>query len=177
MNGFLLSELFNLSFDISGATQKASRHIRFMQLSIVQSHGTRASKTCYSVTNRPLHLLSEKPDNQITLFPLYQNGEDQTSTQTLNLNTVTIDQFSKVLKLGFSLPQSPGASPVCFSEASEVRDEFKVSFSAVDLFNYALASIWNQDTSDPIIPLPHDEQQFWELVKAGGEIRRKPGLN
>lgn len=173
MNGILLSELFNRSIAVSDIPMSA---LHAFQPAVVRRYGVKSGKTQYAVTEFPQRFISEESTDSILLFPLYWVDQNQTDDKSLNLNPAVIEQFSKTLKLGFSPSQSPGASPVCFSEASEVRDEFKLSFSADDLFNYALASIWHRDTSDPIIPLPSDGQQFWDLVNTGDKIRLRQGL-
>lgn len=63
---------------------------------------------------------------------------------------------------------------VCFANSSEVRSEFRQSFSARDILNYIRAILFNRkevETSSLKIPYPKDVFDFWRLVEQDGELK------
>lgn len=108
-------------------------------------------------------------------FPLYlyheTNGQqtiDQTSKRIPNLNLEIVNQISKNLGLTFVNEKS------ATSEAHEL--------APIDILDYIYAvlhSLTYRETYKeflkidfPRVPYPTDVEQFWKLVKLGGEIRQ-----
>lgn len=74
-----------------------------------------------------------------------------------------IQQLEKKLQLNF-IQEEEGN--VCMANRnSELRDEFKVSFTKADVLNYIKAV----KTSDGTIPLPENEEAFWKIVNSASD--------
>lgn len=71
---------------------------------------------------------------------------------------------------------------VCFANSSEVRDDFRISFSPMDIVNYCCgvlySAIHNEKHTDflngnpPGLVYPNNSTVFWELVRLGEEANR-----
>lgn len=97
-------------------------------------------------------------------------------TKIPHLNTEIVKQFEKNLGLAFD-PEAVNGS-VCFAKNNEdLRDDFKLTFTATDLLNYVYAILhspsFNINDKEllkiefPFIPYPQDANTFWQLVKKG----------
>ena len=91
-----------------------------------------------------------------------------------------IQKIATDLGLSF-VPQKEKEGEVCFINSEEVRPEFKLSFAPVDLSDYILAVLQHSsadqhkslpETSRLNIPYPKGAVGFWELVKAGEQLRQ-----
>jgi predicted helicase len=98
------------------------------------------------------------------------------------LETEVIKNFEKNLSLTFTdQKQIPFEGEVCFMNSAEVRPEFRVTFSRIDIFDYFYAvlfsSFYQNKNKDAKIesremPYPTDISVFWKLVSLGGELRQ-----
>lgn len=97
-------------------------------------------------------------------------------TTTPNLNTEIVQQLEKSLGLTFVLEAENGS--VCFANNNEdLRDDFKLTFTATDLLNYIYAVLHSPSNNIndkkllkiefPFIPYSQDSNTFWQLVKKG----------
>lgn len=93
-----------------------------------------------------------------------------------------IKLFETNLGLTFII-QKEEEGNVCLANNSEVRPEFKETFTSRDLFDYFYAILhssaygekWNEnsETSFNDIPIQTDNAKFWELVQSGRELQKK----
>ncbi|SHF75341.1 N-6 DNA Methylase [Salegentibacter echinorum] len=117
---------------------------------------------------------------------LYPEPTDQQSTETKperipNLNKEILAEIEKSLGLEF-LPEEPQEGEVCFAESSELRDDFKSYFTPLNLLDYIYAVLHSPTYREtykeflkidfPRVPFPKDQQEFWQLVTLGGELRK-----
>jgi predicted helicase len=71
---------------------------------------------------------------------------------------------------------------VCMVNSPEVRDEYKVSFTPIDLLDYIYAVLHSPSYTETYkkfshidfskVPCPNDSHLFWNLVGHGGELRQ-----
>jgi len=85
-------------------------------------------------------------------------------------------------KLGLAyMPEKKPEGKVCFINNAEVRNDYKISFSAIDIQNYIYGVMYSINYLSkhqkilkidfPRVPYPADSETFWQLVKLGGELR------
>lgn len=97
-----------------------------------------------------------------------------------DLNPEIVKEIEETTGMVF-VPKNKNGT-VCFANNNdELRDEFKVVFTFVDVLNYMFAVLFAPKyqkeykelkiTDFPLIPYPKDAATFWKLVKLGGEIR------
>lgn len=71
---------------------------------------------------------------------------------------------------------------VCMANSPEVRDEFKETFTPIELLDYIYAILHSPSYREKhkeflkvdfsVVPYPADVKVFWELVRLGGELRQ-----
>lgn len=102
-------------------------------------------------------------------------GRDQEIT--FNLEEGMIDRISEKTGLAFILESEVGGN-VCFADSPELRDDFKISFLAIDVLNYSYGALHSptykaaSQTGSLYLPYPKDAVVFWEMVGSGREIRK-----
>ncbi len=115
---------------------------------------------------------------------LFQNNKRKhfTSINTTFITNVNRDIVSKfVTYTGLSFnPTSNAANNLCFINSSEVRDDYKITFTADDVFNYVTALLHSPElnsrksgrhgTETPSIPYPSDSGMFWEISGLGKQL-------
>ncbi len=96
-----------------------------------------------------------------------------------NLDLEFIHQMSKKLGLAY-VPEKKSEGQVCFINNTEVRNEYKISFSTIDIQNYIYGIFHSSafrtrkkkipkiDFSK--IPYPANCETFWQLVELGGQL-------
>jgi len=109
---------------------------------------------------------------------LYKTGNN---TGTPNLDPEMVKQIAAGLGLTFT-NEKETESEVCFANSDEVRPAFKQSFAPIDLLDYIYAVLHSPMYREkykeflkidfPRVPYPTDGDQFWKLVKLGGELRQ-----
>ncbi len=127
--------------------------------------------------------------DQSYCFPLYlypETSEQQTTdseqlTRTPNLNPEILSKIEESLQLNF-VPEKEVGGNVCMANSEEVRDDFKISFAPIDLLDYIYAVLHSPEYREkykeflkidfPRVPYPQDSENFWQLVKLGGELRQ-----
>jgi predicted helicase len=120
----------------------------------------------------PLYLYPET-NNQQTL------GHNQ--KRIPNLNPDIVKQIADGLGMTFT-NEKETESNVCFANSDEVRPEFRQSFAPIDLLDYIYAVLHSPSYREkykeflkidfPRVPAPTDADQFWKLVRLGGELRQ-----
>lgn len=119
--------------------------------------------------------------------PLYiynennQHALDVYADRIPNLNPLIIKQISESLGLTFT-NEKENESNVCLANSDEVRPEFKQSFAPIDLLDYIYAVLHSPSYREkykeflkidfPRVPMPSDQNTFWNLVQLGGELRQ-----
>lgn len=99
-----------------------------------------------------------------------------------NIGPVQIPKrIEEVLGLTF-MPNIDYKGNVCLANSPEVRDDYKESFTPIDLLDYIYAVLHSPRYRNkykeflkidfPRVPYPTDLQGFWNLVGLGGELRR-----
>ena len=131
-----------------------------------------------------------------TTFPLYlypettaQQTLDGNTERTPNLNPEIVKQIAEGLSLTFT-NEKETEGEVCFANSKEVRAEFKQSFAPIDLLDYIYAVLHSPTYREkykeflkidfprvpyPKAPSPSERaggEDFWQLVKLGGELRQ-----
>lgn len=98
---------------------------------------------------------------------------------TLNLEFV--NQMAKKIGLAYA-PEKKLSGQVCYINNTEVRNDYKISFSTIDILNYLYAILHSSTYRTrqkeflkidfPRVPYPTDAETFWQLVELGGELRQ-----
>lgn len=193
-SGLLLNDLFEVSLpafaieeeDLSLVIccKKDSFHFQY---ALITNNSSRSS-----------WLYPDLDHSSIYIFPLYlsllatdeENG-DKHESRASNLNPESLTSISKKLALKFTpsnkSQKKENASPVCYANSEEVREDFKPdlppqSFSPIDLLNYIYAVLYSPTQSEifktswtgdfPLIPYPKNQINFWKLTKLGDELRK-----
>jgi predicted AAA+ superfamily ATPase len=91
-------------------------------------------------------------------------------------------EIARRLQLSY-YPEENDQTEVCFINSPEVRSEFKVSFTLMDLSDYLNGILssprYQEQTKNPmaaemvIVPYPPDIEEFWALVEAGRLLRSR----
>src|SRR5690242_2117413 len=99
-----------------------------------------------------------------------------------HLETEIIKNFENNLSITFTNEkQIPFEGEVCFMNSAEVRPEFRVTFSHIDIIDYLYAVLFssfyqnknkNVKTELREMPYPTDVSAFWKLATAGNELRQ-----
>jgi hypothetical protein len=85
------------------------------------------------------------------------------------------------ISLGLTfINQKEAEGNVCFADSNEIREEFKETFTAIDLVNYYYAvvnsSAYRESHQKLLkidsITIPIDKVKFWRLIQLGKELRR-----
>ena len=113
----------------------------------------------------PLYLYSEESGQQTT-------GSEQ-KTRIPNLNEEIVDKISEGINHAFL----PDEKIVCDLEAG-----LDGTFSPLDILDYIYAVLHSPEYREkykeflkidfPRVPYPQDAEDFWKLVKLGGELRQ-----
>jgi hypothetical protein len=100
-----------------------------------------------------------------------------------NLNSETVIKIAKSLGLTYLAEKEiPPEGAVCFANSPEVRPDFRLTFSATDIFDYTYAVLYSQiykekytayfNINSPRVPYPKDTTAFWQLAKLGSELKQ-----
>ena len=106
------------------------------------------------------------------------------STTNVNINPEIIEKLETLIKLPFvEQDEKESISNVCFANSLEVRDDFKNSFSAVDVLHYAYAVFYasaglgkfenleNEETFNVVYPT--GSEMFWKVAELGKKLRQE----
>ncbi|RYE56979.1 MAG: hypothetical protein EOP48_06810 [Sphingobacteriales bacterium] len=121
-------------------------------------------------------------------FPLYlyssitnQYSTEGQQTRVPNLNPEILKQIAEGLGLEF-VPEKETVGEVCFTNSANMRPEFRNRFAPIDLLDYIYAVLHSPSYREkykeflkidfPRVPYPTDADEFWQLVKLGGELRQ-----
>jgi len=104
----------------------------------------------------------------------FKNDQQKEGSQEI------INQVSNCLGLLF-INEKETEENVCFINSSDLRPEFRQSFTSIDLLDYCYAVLHStineiSETNSARIPITSDSSVFWELVKYGSELRKKNSL-
>ena len=101
-----------------------------------------------------------------------------------NLNKDVISEFEVILHMQFITERSEekSKSNVCFANHNdELRDEYKEVFAPIDILDYFFAVLNSSSYGGRYIEFlktdslrelyPKNNEEFWQLVKLGAEIR------
>ncbi|HPE77976.1 MAG TPA: hypothetical protein PLC80_17915 [Draconibacterium sp.] len=98
-----------------------------------------------------------------------------------NINPEIVKQLAEKLNLTY-VPERELEGNVCFINNPEVRPDFRVSFSSIDIQNYIYAVLLSPancnkyseflETGFPRLPNPRDAVTFWQLVELGDKLRQ-----
>lgn len=122
----------------------------------------------------PYHLLLES--NELKKFSTKLKNRP-------NLNPETVNKIATKLGLIYTVEKEiPEEGAVCFANSPEVRPEFRLTFTATDVFDYIYAVLHSPSYREkckeflksdlPRAPYPKDTTAFWQLVKLGDELRQ-----
>src|SRR5690554_6464252 len=110
-----------------------------------------------------------------------QLAVEQGQEITFILEEGVADEISKNTDLIFELEMGPGGN-VCFANSPELRDDFKIGFSPLDILNYSYGVLHSpaymekhkepSQTDFLYLPYPTDAVTFWKMVRSGRETRK-----
>lgn len=103
-------------------------------------------------------------ENYFDFFSL----SDKNNEAIFSINFEIADKIARSLGLIFLNQKQTGN--VCFANSDEVRQEFRQSFTTIDLLDYVFA-MQHYDTDLQKIPIPIDSMHFWKLVQFGRDFR------
>ena len=129
----------------------------------------------------------------VMIFPLYLPSETtdpfdhgQNSTSVPNLNPTILKRIE--LDLGMRLNSRPldyGQATygnVCMINSPEIRDEYRETFTPIDLLDYIYAVLYSPSYREKHkeflkidyqkVPFPRNTTTFWQLVRLGGQLRQ-----
>jgi len=117
--------------------------------------------------------------NLSALFLEFTNNQQKDSEEII-LNPEIINQVVDCLGLQF-VNEKETEGNVCFINSSELRPEFRQSFTGIDLLDYSYAFLHSahnefSEINSARIPIISDSSIFWELVNYGSELRKKNSL-
>lgn len=114
------------------------------------------------------------------LFSNGQNASGRLTENNLNLSSEVISNIARSLGLSFITEQEEEGN-VCMANNEEVRDDFRLTFTPIDIVDYVYAVLnspgfiakcgHSVELETLRIPYPTSEN-FWELVREGREFRR-----
>lgn len=97
----------------------------------------------------------------------------------LNFSSAALKAVAENTKLLFD--KNPSAGNLCYAFNNEdLRDEYKISFTAVDLLDYLYGALQSKSLhlSEPFkqaskiqIRLPKDNEQFWNIARYGRKLK------
>lgn len=111
----------------------------------------------------------------------YPNRSDFIKKLKILLENIDTDKIARKLNLIFT-PEQEGEGEVCFADNPELRDDFRTTFTNMDLLDYIYAVLLSPAYRDKNkeflridllrVPYPGDVDVFWKLVHLGAELRQ-----
>lgn len=132
------------------------------------------------LTRNPASVSFLSEEETTYIFPLYLYEENHTLVEPvskkLNLNGKIINTFSACLGLAY-VPDIIIPGNVCMAADAEVRMEFRITFSAMDILDYIYAVAFSKppESSEkrfPEIHYPRNTDLFWQVVSLGTTLRK-----
>ncbi|HEX8017335.1 MAG TPA: hypothetical protein VF465_19050 [Flavobacterium sp.] len=118
--------------------------------------------------NNVLKILQNTTQTYFTTEVLY----NQSVPETVNLNNEIVKLFADHLGLLFLSEKDAGN--VCFANSSELRPEFRQSFTAIELLDYIYAFAHSSFYKEfQKIVITSEADIFWKLVKIGAGLRKE----
>ena len=118
--------------------------------------------------NNVLKILQNTTQTYFTTEVLY----NQSVPETVNLNNEIVKLFADHLGLLFLSEKDTGN--VCFANSSELRPEFRQSFTAIELLDYIYAFAHSSFYKEfQKIAITSEADIFWKLVKIGAGLRKE----
>ena len=110
----------------------------------------------------------------------FKNAQQKDDSEEGILNPEIINQISDCLDLQF-ISEKETEGNVCFSNSTELRPEFRHSFTSMDLLDYCYAFLHsaineNSEISSTRIPITSDSSVFWKFVKHGSKLQKNSSL-
>ena len=180
INGFKLNELFTLY--TSGVKNNRDKEIRngfFTSKVLSDIYNKDKSGQFVARIGSHLDTYTENTNHQIS---------DQSTQKIPSLNLEIVNEIAKGLDLIFvhqntSTSSATGGGNLCFiNNSDELRDEFKQTFSPIDLLNYIYAVLHSPSYQEkyqeflkldfPRVPYPENTGAFWQLVNLGAQLRK-----
>lgn len=93
------------------------------------------------------------------------------------LDADIVHRIAQGLGLSF-VPEKEAGGKVCFVNSPELRDEYKTTFTSMDLLDYSYAFLHSPGHRPTYmeeghgLPHPKDAETFWQWVRLGGELRQ-----
>lgn len=155
MQHYTLGQNIGLSLCKQFKTGDSYYHV-FISNKVIESSYV-SNRTSEITSTFPLYLYTET-NGQITIH--------QTEDRKPNLNLVIVEQIAEKLGLAFTSEKETAAN----------------TFAPIDILDYIYAVLHSPSYRDkykeflkidfPKVPYPLDKDNFWQLVKLGGEIRQ-----
>ena len=119
---------------------------------------------------------------QQTKIRSLQHNYQTTPKNKFAINPEVIKEIETLIELPFAEEQED-INNVCFANSLEVRDDFKVSFSTLDILHYTYAVFYasaglqdfeNLDTQDTVeVVYPTDSDMFWHVTQLAKRLKQK----
>lgn len=117
-------------------------------------------------------------ETQSGISPAYQIAMDTIISRISSIDPQVIQKIATTIGISF-IQEKEKESEVCFINSEEVRPEFKLSFTPIDLYHYIRAILKNPeyhqhednkpDANFLNIPFPENAACFWKLVQLDKE--------
>lgn len=124
--------------------------------------------------NLAMKILLDNNKFYLNLSDLEFNDQQKEDSQEI------INQIANCLGLLFTNEKETEGN-VCFINSSELRPEFRQSFTSIDLLDYCYAVLHStineiSEINSVRIPITSDSSIFWKLVNYGSELRKRNSL-
>jgi hypothetical protein len=130
--------------------------------------------------------MSQQPQKDVFSISLCQISEAQVALyrfdgKGLKVDSAVVKEIARRLQLSY-VPEAEASMGLCYLNSPEVRSEFKVSFTRLDLSDYLngvlCSAVYQERLMDALypdlvlIPFAADSDEFWRLVEAGRALRQ-----
>jgi hypothetical protein len=130
--------------------------------------------------------MSQLPQKDVFSISFCQVSEAQVPLyrfdgKGLKVDAAVVKEIARRLQLSY-IPEAEAFMSVCYLNSPEVRSEFKISFTRLDLSDYLngvlCSAVYQERLMDALypdlvfIPFAADSDEFWRLVEAGRALRQ-----
>lgn len=142
------------------------------------------SETGYSSGPEDGYALPETNHVEFFSFHLFTDIQAITDNEKVRISKLRAEVFSRIAeKTGLAfIPEKETKGRVCFINHPDVRDDFRISFSLQDVFDYVSAVVHSANRREchpnvlnkevPEVPYPENANSFWNFVATGKELRK-----
>ncbi|MDR7212106.1 hypothetical protein [Flavobacterium piscis] len=127
-----------------------------------------------------IEILADNNKSYFNLFDLEFRNDKKECNEEIILNPEIINQFTDCLGL-LLINEKETEGNICFINSTELRPEFRQSFTSIDLLDYCNALLYSafnkfSEINAARIPITSDSSVFWKLVNYGSGLRNNNSL-